>query len=282
MTSASVSEYSRIPALARAWVPAPYGQEIVYRAAGDGQPIILLHGFVNSSALWNDTIAAFQQDYRLYALDLPGHGQSPPRIPWKLREVAEIVAAWQRVLEIEQATLIGHSMGGALAMLLAAARPDLVKRLVLVNPAGLPIQQPVLRAFTRAGLGFSLRQQARAANGSISPRSQQALALWQAAEDVLSCDLRPELSDIHCPTTLIWGTGDRLLPLQSAVILQRLISGAELILLPNLRHRPHRANPQIFQTILRDVLAREVAAANSQGGARGDGERQNTQASHPA
>ncbi len=257
MTAASFSEYSSVPTLARAWVPAPYGQEIVYRMAGAGQPIILLHGFVNSSALWNDTIAAFQQDYRLYALDLPGHGQSPPRIPWKLREVAEIVAAWLRLLEIERATLIGHSMGGALAMLLAAARPDLVKRLVLVNPAGLPIQRPVLRAFTRAGLGFSLRQHARVANDAVSPRSQQALALWQAAEDVLACDLRPELGAIGCPTTLIWGTGDLLLPLQSAVILQRLISGSELILLPNLRHRPHRANPQIFQAILRDVLTRE-------------------------
>jgi pimeloyl-ACP methyl ester carboxylesterase len=243
--------------LASTWVPAPYGQEVVYRVAGDGQPIILLHGFVNTSALWNETITAFQQDYRLYALDLPGHGHSPPRIPWKLREVAEIVAAWLRLLEIGQATLIGHSMGGALAMLLAATRPDLVKRLVLVNPAGLPIQQPVLRAFTRAGLGFSLRQHANAADGSVSPRSKQTLALWQAAEDVLSCDLRPELGAIHCPTTLIWGTGDRLLPMQSAIILQRLISGAELVFLPNLRHRPHRANPQVFQAILRDVLMRE-------------------------
>jgi pimeloyl-ACP methyl ester carboxylesterase len=282
MTAASFSKHSRALSLACAWVPAPYGQELVYRMAGDGQPIILLHGFVNSSALWNDTIAAFQQDYRLYAPDLPGHGQSPPRIPWKLRDVAEIVAAWLRVLEVDQATLIGHSMGGALAMLLAAARPDLVKRLVLVNPVGLPIQQPVLRAFTRAGLGFSLRQHANAVNGSVSPLSQQALALWQAAEDVLSCDLRPELSAIHCPTTLIWGTGDRLLPLQSAVILQRLISGAELILLPNLRHRPHRANPQIFQTILRDVLAREEATDSSQRSTRVEGEPYNTQDSHLA
>jgi pimeloyl-ACP methyl ester carboxylesterase len=226
--------------------------------AGDGRSIVLLHGFVNSSALWNDTIAAFQHDYRLYAPDLPGHGQSPARLPWKLREVAEVIAAWIRQLALERATLIGHSMGGALAMLLAAAQPDLVSRLILVNTAGLPIQQPVLRAFTRAGLSFSARQYANALNRSSSPRSQQALALWQAAEDVLACDLRDELGAIDCPTTLIWGTGDPLLPLHSAVILQRLISGAELVFLPNLRHRPHRANPPIFQAILRDLLARDA------------------------
>lgn len=251
------SPRSSIPALARAWVADPYRQELVYRVAGNGPPIVLLHGFVNSSALWNDTIAAFKENYRLYAPDLPGHGQSPPRLPWKLRDVAEIVAAWLQALEQVPATFIGHSMGGALAMLLAARRPELVKRLVLVNAAGLPIQQPILRAFTRAGLSFSTRQYANAVNGQNSPRSQQALALWQAAEDVLACDLRPELGAIRCPTTLIWGTGDLLLPLQSAVVLQRLISGAELVFLPNLRHRPHRANPSIFHTILRDVLARE-------------------------
>ncbi len=250
-------QHANTPPVTRAWIADPYRQELVYRVAGHGPPIVLLHGFVNSSALWSDTFAVFQQDYRLYAPDLPGHGQSPPRLPWKLREVAEIVAAWLQGLERAPATFIGHSMGGALAMLLAATRPELVQRLILVNPAGLPIQQPALRAFTRAGLSFSTRQYARAAKGQASPRSQQALALWQAAEDVLACDLRPELGAIRCPTTLIWGTRDPLLPLQSAVVLQRLISGAELVFLPNLRHRPHRANPSIFHTILRDVLARE-------------------------
>jgi pimeloyl-ACP methyl ester carboxylesterase len=257
--AAWLSKHSDTSPLARAWVDGPYQQELVYRVAGNGHPIVLLHGFVNSSALWDDTIAAFQHDYRLYAPDLPGHGHSPPRLPWKLREVAEIVAAWLQALEAEPTTFIGHSMGGALAMLLAATRPELVHRLVLVNPVGLPIQQPVLRAFTRAGLSFSTRHYANAANRQISPRSQHTLALWQAAEAVLSCDLRPELSAIRCPTTLIWGTRDPLLPLQSAVILQRLISGSELVLLPNLRHRPHRVNPSIFQAILRDILSREHA-----------------------
>jgi pimeloyl-ACP methyl ester carboxylesterase len=256
MTVAFFSERSDALSLAHTWVGDPYQQELAYRVAGNGPPIVLLHGFVNSSALWGDTIATFQHHYRLYAPDLPAHGQSPPRLPWKLREVAEIVATWLRLLEREPATIIGHSMGGALAMLLAGTRPDLVNRLVLVNPAGLPIQQPVLRAFTRAGLSFSTRQHTHAANGHASLRSQQTLALWQAAEDVLSCDLRPDLSAICCPTTLIWGMRDPLLPLQSAIILQQAITGSELILLPNLRHQPHRQNPHIFHTILRDVLSR--------------------------
>src|ERR1051326_3721826 len=121
---------------ARFWLPAPYRQELVYRAAGEGQPVVCLHGLWNSSAVWKRAIDLLSPNYRVYAPDLPGHGQSPAQLPWLLREVAALLATWMRSLEISPATLVGHSMGGALAIMLAAAEPQLVDRLVLVNTIG--------------------------------------------------------------------------------------------------------------------------------------------------
>jgi pimeloyl-ACP methyl ester carboxylesterase len=240
----------------RSWLPAPHRQELAYRVAGSGQPVVLFHGLWNSSSIWQETIQTFSPYYRLYAPDLPGHGQSPPRLPWKLREVGAMLAAWMRSLELSPATVIGHSMGGALAMLLAAAEPELVDRLVLVDAAGLPMKQPLLRALTRAGLGLTNRQTLRYRSRYGFGNRLQSLATLQAADEVLACDLRPELSAIRCPTLIIWGTRDPLLPAHTAALLQRSIQGAELVLLPNVRHQPQRQVPHIFHNILDDFLER--------------------------
>ncbi len=246
--------------LARSWLGAPYRQELVYRVAGDGQPVVFLHGLWNSSAAWKRSLDLFSPRYRLYAPDIPGHGQSPARLPWRMREVAALLAAWMRSLALPPAAIVGHSMGGALAMLLAAAEPQLVARLALVNTVGLPMQRPLLRALTRAGLGLTNRQSARYLSRYGDARLLQSLAIWQATDEVLACDLRPDLRAIRCPTLIIWGLRDPLLPPQSAVALQRSIQGAELVLLPNVRHHPSRQAPDTFHAILADFLGRWSAA----------------------
>lgn len=240
----------------RSWLPAPYRQELAYRVAGNGQPVVMLHGLWNSSAVWKRTIERFHPFYRLYAPDLPGHGQSPPRLPWRLREIAALLAAWMRSLEIPPAALVGHSMGGALAIILAAAEPQLVERLVLVNSVGLPIQRPFLRALTRTRQGIANHQQARYTSRYGDPRRLRSLATWQATHEALECDLRPDISLIRCPTLIIWGIRDPLLPVQSAVALQREITGAELVMLPDVRHHPSRQVPEAFDHMLEQFLGR--------------------------
>jgi pimeloyl-ACP methyl ester carboxylesterase len=225
--------------------------------AGSGQPVVLLHGLWNSSRIWQDTLETFSTSYQLYAPDLPGHGQSPPRFPWRLREVAALLGTWMRSLEMAPATVVGHSMGGALAMLLAATEPKLVQRLVLVNAVGLPFRRPFLRTLTSAGMNFANQQNIRYTSryGGRGHRLQP-LATWQALNEIMTCDLRPDLSAIACPTLIIWGMRDPLLPTQVAVMLQGWIQGAELVLLPNVRHQPQRQAPAIFHDILGNFLDR--------------------------
>jgi abhydrolase domain-containing protein 6 len=247
------------PQYTRCWLPAPYRHALAYRAQGNGRPVVLLHGLWNSSSLWQPTMEHLSRHYRLYAPDLPAHGQTPPLLPWKLREVAAMLASWMRSLALSPAMVIGHSMGGALAIMLAAAEPGLVNRLVLINAAGLPMQQPFLRALVRTGLNFTDHQTARYNARYGSPNRLQSLAIWQATHEVLTCDVRLDLKAVRCPTLIVWGMRDPLLPVQSAVALQRAIPGAELALLPNVRHQVPRQAPAILHTMLDDFLARRDA-----------------------
>ncbi len=262
--TAPAAQIDPAPQYTCCWLPAPYRQALAYRAQGNGRPVVLLHGLWNSSNLWQSTMDHLSQHYRLYAPDLPAHGQTPPRLPWTLREVAALLASWIRSLALPPATVIGHSMGGALAIMLAAAEPGLVNRLALVNAAGLPMQQPFLRALVRTGLSFKDHQTAR----YDSPNRLQSLAICQATYEVLTCDVRPDLKAVRCPTLIVWGMRDPLFPVESAVALQRAIPGAELAMLPNVPHQVPRHAPAILHTILDDFLARgdtrqgETAAAD--------------------
>jgi pimeloyl-ACP methyl ester carboxylesterase len=259
---AAVSPFAEPPRqeFARCWLPAPYRQELVYRVAGKGQPVVFLHGLWNSSAVWKRAIDLFSPHYWLHAPDLPGHGQSPARLPWRLREVKDMLAAWMRSLKLSSATFVGHSMGGALAIMLAATEPQLVERLVLVNSVGVPMQFPFLGKLMHAGQGLANHQNLRYASHYGSQRYLQSLAIWQATDEVLACDLRAELPLVRCPTLIIWGMHDPLLPVQSAVALQRSIQGAELVMLPNARHHPSRQVPATFDAILEDFLGRQDAS----------------------
>ncbi len=256
MAATPSSDTQEKPHHARLWLPTPYRQELAYRVSGSGRPVVLIHGLWNTSGLWQQTLEAFSPLYRLYAPDLPGHGQSSPRLPWKLREVAALLAAWMRLLKLPPATVVGHSMGGALAIILAASEPALVNRLVLVNAAGLPMQRPFLRALTRTSLGFANHPTVRYASRYGKSSRLQVLALWQAADEVLACDIRPDLKAIRCPTLILWGMRDLALPVQSAALMHRAIPGSELVLLPGVRHQPMRQVPATFHQILGDFLAR--------------------------
>ena len=258
MTAPS-SHIDPTPQYINCWLPAPYQQTVAYRVQGSGRPVVLLHGLWDSSGLWQPAMEHLSAHYQLYAPDLPAHGQTPPRRPWKLREVAALLASWMRSLALPPATVIGHSMGGALAIMLAAAEPGLVNQLALVNAAGLPMQLPFLQAFVRTGLNFTDRQTTRYNARYGSPNRLQAPAIWQATHEVLNCDVRPDLKAVRCPTLIVWGMRDPLLPVQSAVALQHAIPGAELALLPNVRHQVPRQVPALLHTILDDFLARRDA-----------------------
>ncbi|HEX7075512.1 MAG TPA: acetoin dehydrogenase dihydrolipoyllysine-residue acetyltransferase subunit [Hyphomicrobiaceae bacterium] len=115
------------------------GRNISVASAGAGQPIVLLHGYSGDFNNWMFTIEDLKSIGRVIAPDLPGHGASAKKmVDGSLGELAGIVAETLKALEVENAWVVGHSLGGAVAQRLALDHPGLVKGLVLVCSAALP------------------------------------------------------------------------------------------------------------------------------------------------
>ncbi|MCX5042591.1 alpha/beta hydrolase [Aldersonia sp. NBC_00410] len=124
-----------------------HGYKRAYRIAGDGPALLLIHGIGDSSAIWADLVPHLAKDYTVIAPDLLGHGQSDkPRGDYSVAAYANGMRDLLAVLGIERATVVGHSLGGAVAMQMAYQFPQLVERLVLVSSSGITKDvHPVLR-----------------------------------------------------------------------------------------------------------------------------------------
>src|SRR5215217_6960383 len=151
-----------------------HGHRVVFRYEGEGPLVLLIHGITGRSAQWNETIEALAGDYTVLAPDLLGHGESAkPRGDYSLGSYASGLRDLLAVLGHDRATIVGHSLGGGIAMQLAYQFPERVERLVLVSSGGLGHEVGiVLRAATLPGADWVLpwltRGGLRAALGAAS------------------------------------------------------------------------------------------------------------------
>ena len=214
-------------------------QTIYYQVAGkeDGEPVILVHGLSASSRWWVRNIPALAEHYHVYLLDLPGFGLMRRfRRHFILDELSATITAWMDALDINQAHLIGHSMGGYICLRMAAQHPERIQRLVLVSPAGIPHIRSVhgyllpllitIRYCKPAFLPILFSDALRA-----GPRT-----LLRATQDLLTKDIRDSLHDIVTPTLLVWGEYDALVPPVFGDILRQEIKGARLLVLKQAGH----------------------------------------------
>ena len=198
------------PARYETWVE---GLPVRYEVAGEGEPVVLVHGLSGSTRWWSRNVPALAERYRVYLVDLPGFGAMRSlRRRFVLSEAASWLSEWMKAVGIERAHLVGHSMGGYVSVRLAASRPQAVRRLVLVAPAGVPAGRsmvghllPLLLAVRHAIPAFMpvlIRDALK-----MGPAT-----LWRAARDLLAEDIREDLRKIESPTLLIWGENDPLIP----------------------------------------------------------------------
>src|SRR6476661_9908840 len=137
-----------------------HGHRLSYLRAGDGPPLLLLHGIANNCETWAEVIPRLAESHTVIAPDLLGHGESDkPRGDYSIAAYANGLRDLTSVLDIEQATIVGHSLGGGIALQFAYQFPERCERLVLVGSGGLgPEVHPLLRAAAAPGaeLGLSL------------------------------------------------------------------------------------------------------------------------------
>src|SRR3954452_11289230 len=153
---ATLTSIERVPKPAQGfdeWEVELHGHRAIYRIAGSGPPLVLVHGMVNSSRHWEEVAMRLASDYTVIAPDLIGHGDSAtPRGDYSLGAHAASIRDLLTVIGVEQATIVGHSLGGGVAMQFFSQFPQRTERLVLISSGGLGREvSPMLRTAALPG-----------------------------------------------------------------------------------------------------------------------------------
>lgn len=261
------------------------GLAISYLQAGAaGPPVLMLHGWGAFKELWWSTLGGLGRDHRCFALDLPGHGASPLGQAATLPALAATVAAFCDDLGLSAITLMGHSMGGAVAVELALLRPDLVHHLVLVDAAIDAHLMPIYaQVYLIPTFGWALLRLSQALGRAMRPLTTQVphahgggwvrpwlrrtayLALFEPEglhrlyRSLFATRAGPRLGLLAAPTLIISGQFDGLVPTANSRRLVRLIPGARYAEIRGALHNPMDERPYDFEQAVRAFLAAGAA-----------------------
>ncbi len=235
------------------------GSPARYEVAGEGEPVVLVHGLSGSTRWWSRNVGALSERYRVYLVNLPGFGvgrRARPR--FVLAEASSWLLAWMEAVGLERAHLVGHSMGGYLCLRLAASRPEVVRKLALVDPAGVPPGRTML------GHLVPLLLAARHGAPSFVPVLVRdaiyagPFTLLRAARDLLAEDVREDLRRVEAPTLLVWGEKDVLIPPSVGDLMREEIPQASLLVIEGAGHNPMFDRPGEFDAALLAFLGGET------------------------
>ena len=258
---------------------------LAIREEGAGEPLVLVHGAGTSSAIWHRVMPRLAAERRVVAPDLPGYGGSPAAGPgFALEEVADGLAAGLDEAGVPAPyDLVGHSMGGAIAILAAARHPERVRRLVLVAPAGLAALPRVAAGLLGAVAAPFARRAPHARHAAGGQRAVRRLALAGVARDgarvpaanaravlassagatrigpglasAATADLRATLAGVQTPLGLGVGEHDPVIPPRRIEVIRRARPDVELRIVPDTAHAPMLERPDAFCAALEAVLA---------------------------
>ena len=223
------------------------GLNVSYQVAGEGDVVLLLHGWGGEAASFQPVFEWLTQSHKVYALDLPGFGKSQmPPTAWNTSDYAQFVTAFLEQFGIPKTHLIGHSFGGRISIILSAEHPEKVDKLILVDSAGIRPRRTAKYHF-RVGvakIGKVLRRCGKYGNHLANVVSQRTGSKdYRDAGDmratlvkVVNQDLRPLLPRIAASTLLVWGENDTDTPVSFGRIMEKEIPDAGLVVLKEAGH----------------------------------------------
>ena len=269
------------------------GARVNYLHAGNGKPMLLIHGLVGSSRNWRCNIDALAQHASVYAIDLVNMGKSQriEGLDPGLQATADRIITFMDALDLAQTDIVAHSHGGAVALMLAALHPRRVGRLVLFAPANPYCRSgdPIVRTYSTLWGGFLARLL------TYSPASVQRVALGEifggpdrvvdsCLQEIVKglrnshtlrhvlCIVRGWFSERaklkaalgrvkRVPTLLVWGDRDCTVSLDSAVKLKRKLRSSDLIVLPGGGHAVFEETPEPVNQLVLEWLGRHPLSA---------------------
>ena len=263
-------------------------------SSGADPPVVFVHGLGGAWQNWLENIPRVAEERRVFALDLPGFGRS--EMP--LREIT--ISGYGRCVNkfcdqmgLDEVVLVGNSMGGFVTAETAIQFPSRVERLVLVSAAGLSVTNLMRRPAQTWGRVAAVLGSYGAANSRLAvtrpvvrhlalgfvmrhPTRLRADLCWEqvhaagtpgfrdALDALLDYDFRDRLPDIACPTLIVWGTKDMLVPVSDADEFERLIPNSRKILMDDTGHVPMLERPVKFNDCLMEFLAEPREAPRSE------------------
>ena len=252
-----------------------------YLTAGEeGPAIVFLHGWGAFKELWWSTLRDLGRDYRCFAIDMPGHGESRIGRADQIERIATLVADFCADLGLTSVILVGHSMGGSVAVELTLHYPHLVQRLALIDAAVDAYRMPAYtRLYLLPAIGWPVFRITQAIGRAFRPIGQRIphdhgggwirpwvrrasyLAtfdpegLYRILRSLFATRADERLQQIRVPTLVLTGQFDSLVPPSHARRLAQVIPGARYVVLPASIHNPMDEQPGAFTRALRAFLS---------------------------
>ena len=260
------------------------GLRIRYVRKGQGPPLVLLHGLGSSIYSWSQVLDSLAQRHDVVALDLPGFGSSDQPEDLAFSRLPRAVLGLMDRLGLEKASLAGNSLGGAVAIVVAAERPERVDRLVLLDAAGfnfaaqdrpaifrfisavphiLVERLPMRRRLTRAALRQVFFDPAQVTDERVEEYAAPMLrpGAARALQSLLTSSsheldrFEELLARVRSPTLVLWGLEDRWVPVTDADRFAASIPGSRTIVLKRCGHLPQEERPAETQALVESFLA---------------------------
>ena len=298
-----------VPAVLRETPASTSSPEVQYRIVhgyrrafihvGQGPAILLIHGIGDCSDTWRHVLPQLARDHTIVAPDLLGHGRSDkPRADYSVAAYANGMRDLLSVLGVDRVTVIGHSLGGGVAMQFAYQYPERCERLVLVSSGGVcPEVHPLLRLASAPNADLVLPlmrlpvtrwashqvfQMLRVLDTDLGRDAEFLMRVFDSVPDISArrafvrtlrsvVDWRGQAITMldRCyltqgmPTLLVWGARDAVIPSHHAHIAHAAMPNSRLELFPECGHFPHESNPEHFLHVLRGFLASTEPASYS-------------------
>jgi pimeloyl-ACP methyl ester carboxylesterase len=266
-----------------------HGSRVNYVEMGTGSPLVFVHGLAGCWQNWLENIPHFAHTHRVIAVDLAGFGESElPQEDISMPGYGRFIDAFLGEIGVERASMVGNSMGGFIAAETAISHPSRVEKLVLVNAAGGPTlhewHERWGRSLLRGARMFHLIAARAAARREevvrrpglrrrllykvvrhpdrISPELCYEVAsgaakpgFFDALQAMFEYDFCERLPDVSCPTLIVWGDKDEIVPVADADEYERLIPGARKVIFEDTGHLAMAERPARFNRLLDEFLA---------------------------